>query len=412
MIFMKKPDESITWSQLIADLASKPSDGVKEIAKIVAHNFSENWLSIIFAIIGFILARYILFSLIDIIVPRSLKSAPPSWAKNRFVVVWRDKLYKQSLESRSLYRARAIVSLTKSFIDPIMIFIAFSTICGRLGIVFEKNTITVFLGTFGIAIALGAQGIVKDVIAGITVIATDSYAVGDYIDVLMGASGIVRKIGLRLTELEGYDGTIWFVRHSEVPKVGNRTASRSRVVTDVTLTWNKENYHITSKDLKFAEGEVENTLWELSETLTSVDKAARENAKISNDNISYTDIAVVVPDLIPTMNYNSLLDMKQNNNDLSADDTNIHMAIKRIPGRVPVFTRIETLGLINATKNSITLRLRITIPPNSSRSQGMAVLRRAIFDTFIDKEITPEFNDAPEGSLILSGMDEEITNQK
>jgi small-conductance mechanosensitive channel len=35
------------------------------------------------------------------------------------------------------------------------------------------------------------------------------------------ASGVVEAIGLRVTELRGKDGTVWYVRNGEVLRVGN-----------------------------------------------------------------------------------------------------------------------------------------------------------------------------------------------
>jgi moderate conductance mechanosensitive channel len=35
------------------------------------------------------------------------------------------------------------------------------------------------------------------------------------------ASGEVEAIGLRVTELRGKDGTVWYVRNGEVLRVGN-----------------------------------------------------------------------------------------------------------------------------------------------------------------------------------------------
>jgi small conductance mechanosensitive channel len=35
------------------------------------------------------------------------------------------------------------------------------------------------------------------------------------------ASGVVEAIGLRVTELRGKEGTVWYVRNGEVLRVGN-----------------------------------------------------------------------------------------------------------------------------------------------------------------------------------------------
>lgn len=407
---MPKNTDMTSWSKLFSDLFTNPLETMGDVGGIMARNFMEHWWEILLLLLGFWLLRVIVFSIVDVIVPRSLSEKPPRWARSKAFLAIRGRMYNQSLESRSLYRTRAVVGLTKSFLDPIMFFVAFATAFGKLGIRFEQGTITVIIGAFSVAVAFGAQGVVKDILAGITVLVSDAYAVGDYIDVQFGAAGIVKKIGLRLTELEASDGTIWFVRHSDVPKVGNRTAARSMVVSDVTLTWNDEEKEVRVADLKFVETRLDNTIRDLAETLESVDRIARDKAPALEDKeVTIKDIAAVVPDLVPTVSAETLWNLKDRGDGLSSDDTGVHRIVKRIPGRVPVFTRIETLGLVNSTRNSVTLRLRIVLPPSASRSQGMAVLRRAVFEAFADDGITPQFDDAPESSLVFTASERELT---
>lgn len=407
-LLMAEPLPSISWSKFLSESLANPLQTLEKVSQIMWENVQHNWWQIIFIIFGFWLTRIIVFSFIDALVPRSLSERPPRWASSKAFLAIRGKMYNQSLESRSLYRTRAVVSLTKSFLNPIMFFVAFATVFGKMGIVFERNTVALFIGSFSLAIGFGAQGFVKDILAGITVLVTDAYAVGDFIDVQFGAAGIVKKIGLRLTELEASDGTIWFVRHSDVPKIGNRTAARSMVVTDITLTWNDDDKEVKMKDLKFAETLLDNTIQDLAETLETVDRMARNKAENKEKEATIKEVAAVVPDLVPTVSAKTLWKLKDEGNQLQKDDTGVHKIVKRIPGRVPVFTRVETLGLVNSTKNSVTLRLRIVLPPAASRSQGMAVLRRAVFEAFSDGGITPQFAEVADGSVVLTGADMEF----
>jgi moderate conductance mechanosensitive channel len=61
---------------------------------------------------------------------------------------------------------------------------------------------------------------VKDLVSGVFMLVEDQLGVGDYVDMDM-ASGVVEAIGLRVTELRGKDGTVWYVRNGEVLRVGN-----------------------------------------------------------------------------------------------------------------------------------------------------------------------------------------------
>ena len=55
---------------------------------------------------------------------------------------------------------------------------------------------------------------------GIFMLVEDQLGVGDYVD-MDKASGVVEAIGLRVTELRGQDGTVWYVRNGEVLRIGN-----------------------------------------------------------------------------------------------------------------------------------------------------------------------------------------------
>ena len=52
----------------------------------------------------------------------------------------------------------------------------------------------------------------------------DQYGVGDKVEVL-DISGIVEKVGLRITTVRDSAGTLWYLRNGEILKVGNRSQS-------------------------------------------------------------------------------------------------------------------------------------------------------------------------------------------
>jgi small conductance mechanosensitive channel len=89
-------------------------------------------------------------------------------------------------------------------------------------------------GVIGVALGLGAQALIKDVIAGVFMIMEDQYGVGDVVD-LGEAAGVVESVGLRVTRLRGEDGTVWYLRNGEVLRVGNRSQGWARAVLDVEL---------------------------------------------------------------------------------------------------------------------------------------------------------------------------------
>jgi small conductance mechanosensitive channel len=86
-----------------------------------------------------------------------------------------------------------------------------------------------------IAVGIGAQSVVKDVVTGIFVMTEDQYGVGDTVD-LGVASGTVERITLRATRLRDVAGTVWHVPNGQVVRVGNKSQNWARAVLDVQIT--------------------------------------------------------------------------------------------------------------------------------------------------------------------------------
>ncbi len=391
--------ETLPWSDFVTGLTQHPLETLLNFGSVVAHNFIAHWWIIMIMIAGFWGGRILVFNIFETIIPKRLGEVPPAWSGNRFMHAWHRKLYNDALESRSLQRSRAVVSLAKSFIDPLMFFIAFLSVFAQLGMVMTVATGSILLGAVSLALGLGMQGVIKDILSGLTILVTDAYAVGDYIDVQFGVAGTVTHIGLRLTTLEGTDGTFWYVRHSEVPKVGNLTAAKALVITDVTFTWSEDHKQVTSSDLHFVEDTLESTTKDLAIALEEVNAVAQAGTMTSGEDEVFQRMVTVLPDLVPTLGDDTLKNMRAIRSGDGDNSASLIKVVEKLPNRVPIFTLVEALGLTNATKDSITLRLRITLPPKSSRSKGMAVLRRAVFEAFTPFSITPSFSDVAEHEL-------------
>ena len=69
-----------------------------------------------------------------------------------------------------------------------------------------KQFMTTYLATasvVGFAVGFGSQGLVQDVITGLTLIFTDTLEVGDVVEI-SGYIGRVERVGLRFTELKTF----------------------------------------------------------------------------------------------------------------------------------------------------------------------------------------------------------------
>jgi small-conductance mechanosensitive channel len=100
--------------------------------------------------------------------------------------------------------------------------IALAMLMGEFG--FNLGPLIASAGVIGVALGLGAQTIVRDVLSGIFMLVEDQYGVGDKVDVL-DVKGTVEKVGLRITTVRDSNGTLWYLRNGEILKVGNLSQS-------------------------------------------------------------------------------------------------------------------------------------------------------------------------------------------
>jgi small conductance mechanosensitive channel len=101
---------------------------------------------------------------------------------------------------------------------------------------FSVTALVASAGIIGAALGFGAQSIVKDVLNGLFMVFEDQLGVGDVVD-LGVASGVVERVGIRVTEIRDVSGTLWYVRNGEILRVGNQTQDWSRVIMDLPVPY-------------------------------------------------------------------------------------------------------------------------------------------------------------------------------
>jgi small conductance mechanosensitive channel len=89
-------------------------------------------------------------------------------------------------------------------------------------------------GILGVALGFGAQTLVRDVIAGIFILAEDQFSVGDLIEV-NGRAATVEVLTVRSTTLRDFNGHLHFVPNGEMKIVVNRSRGWSRLAVDVPV---------------------------------------------------------------------------------------------------------------------------------------------------------------------------------
>jgi small conductance mechanosensitive channel len=155
---------------------------------------------------------------------------------------------------RRSQRADAIGALVRNLSSVVIWLVASAWILQILGV--QLGPLVAGAGFVGLAIAISAQQLVTDFLAGIAMLLEDEYGVGDVIDV-GPATGEVERVGLRTTQLRAVDGTVWHVRNGEIDRVGNLSRDWRRVLLDVEVA--------RGADLPLAARTVEHAAQELSQ---------------------------------------------------------------------------------------------------------------------------------------------------
>ena len=128
----------------------------------------------------------------------------------------------RSLE-RQRERARTAGSVLRSTSNATIWLITSTMVLGQLGL--DLGPLVASAGVIGVALGLGAQTIVRDVLSGIFMLVEDQYGVGDEINVL-DVEGVVENVGLRITTVRDKKGTLWYLRNGEILKVGNKSKKK------------------------------------------------------------------------------------------------------------------------------------------------------------------------------------------
>ena len=133
-------------------------------------------------------------------------------------------------EQRLAQRTKTIASVLDNFATWAITITAVVMVLSELGV--NVGALIAVSTVIGAAIGFGAQTLVKDLISGLFIVFEDQYGVGDKVQ-LDGVTGVVERVGLRVTEVRDENSVLWFLRNGEILKVGNfsqekKSKSRSK----------------------------------------------------------------------------------------------------------------------------------------------------------------------------------------
>ncbi|SIO02637.1 small conductance mechanosensitive channel [Carnobacterium alterfunditum] len=137
----------------------------------------------------------------------------------------------------STNRLNTLYNLTKNLFQSFVGFFLFYAILSAIGI--PVGTLLAGAGVIGLALSLGAQGFVSDIVNGFFLLLEKQIDVGDIVN-LDTVSGTVVDVNLKTTKVKSFDGTLNFVPNRYITIVSNKSREDMRAQVDIRLLPNTD----------------------------------------------------------------------------------------------------------------------------------------------------------------------------
>jgi small conductance mechanosensitive channel len=204
---------------------------------------TSDLISIALVLVITIVSRFLLIRLVKGLTKRALERA----RKRRESESTKAERLLQSIsmasQERYEQRTATLGSISSSLISVTLWLIGLLTILAILNV--PLAPLLTSAGVGGIALAFGAQSLVKDFLSGMFMLMEDQYGIGDLIDT-GEVKGTVEEVGLRVTRLRDPSGTVWYVRNGEILRLGNQSQGWSTAIIDVPVAYDEDPGRVIS----------------------------------------------------------------------------------------------------------------------------------------------------------------------
>lgn len=143
-------------------------------------------------------------------------------------------------------RINTLATILQSVVRYVIYFIAILTIIDKFGLPVASFLTAAGIG--GIALAFGAQNLVRDVITGFFLLFEDQFAVGDQVTVA-DVTGIVEEMTLRVTKVRDVGGQLHIIPNGKIDRVTNHMGPSMRALVDVPVAY-EADLHIVEDVLE------------------------------------------------------------------------------------------------------------------------------------------------------------------
>ncbi|VTS33280.1 mechanosensitive ion channel protein [Streptococcus pseudoporcinus] len=175
----------------------------------------------------------LLFSLISKLISLSLLLLFFALAKQLANSFLEKAIFKSlSLSRQSQARKRTLTKLMHNLINYLLYFLLLYWCLSLLNI--PVSSLLAGAGIAGVAIGLGAQGFLSDIVNGFFILFENQFEVGDTVSIA-GIDGNISSVGIRTTQVRGFDGTLHFIPNRNITVVSNKSRGNMRALIEIPL---------------------------------------------------------------------------------------------------------------------------------------------------------------------------------
>lgn len=139
------------------------------------------------------------------------------------------KIQEKNKNIKLVYKKKqdTTLNLIRSVFKYLIVVIIIIIILNYFGV--NTKSIIASLGVAGVVVGLAFQDIVKNLLAGISIIFDNHYMQGDYVTI-NGFEGEVISLGLQTTKIKAYSGEVMIINNNLITEVINHSMYNSKLV--------------------------------------------------------------------------------------------------------------------------------------------------------------------------------------
>ena len=200
----------------------------------------------------------------------------------------------------------ALVDWTLKGLKIIVIILAIVAILELWGI--KVGPVIAGLGLFGVAVALGAQDLFKNLISGIMILTERRFMIGDIIHISGEAVGTVEQIGFRSTLIRQFDTNVVVIPNFKFAEQSVTNISR-RINRRIRWTIGLE-YRTSVDQLKNIRNNIKNYI-DNNENFATDGSSYYKTSYVRIENFSDSSIDMLVECFIKTSNWQKFIEIKE-----------------------------------------------------------------------------------------------------